>query len=333
MTYRVLVTDFTWPSTEYETAVLAEVGAELVLAETGSEEELVRLAGEADAVLTCFAHVPARVIAGAPRLQVIGRYGIGVDNIDVAEATRRGIVVTNVPEYCLDEVASHALALILSLARRVCVFDAAIRQGDWSLRTGLPIRRISGSVLGLIGFGRIGRTLARMAQGLGLTVVASEHAGSTESMHAYGVEPLPLDVLVARSDFVSLHAPLTPSTRALIGRELLRKMKPTAYLVNTARGALIDQDALVEALREGWIAGAGLDVVYPEHLPSDHPLLSLPNVLITPHVAFYSESSVRNLAVLASRNVAAVLSGTRPAAIVNPEVLALPRWAHLSKDR
>jgi D-3-phosphoglycerate dehydrogenase len=320
----VLVTDHTWPSTELEARVLGEVGARLVEAPTGDEAELIALVPEADAILTCFARVTAEVVRAGRRLQVIGRYGIGVDNIAVEEATRLGIPVTNVPAYCLDEVAEHALALLLACARRITRYDPALRRGDWSLGTGMPMFRVHGRVLGIVGLGKIGRTVARKAGGLGLRCLAFD-----PHLPEHGVEPASLDELLGRSDFVTLHLPLTGETRSLLDARRLARLKPTAFLINTSRGGVIDQDALVIALREGRLAGAALDVFEPERLPGDHPLLQLPNVIVTPHVAFYSEESVHELALQGARNVAEVLAGRRPGSVVNPAVLALPRWAHL----
>ena len=327
---KVLVTDYTWASTEPEAAVLATADAELVIAETGEEDELVALVRDAHAILTCFAKVTDDVVRAGDRLQVIGRYGIGVDNIAVDEATRRGIPVTNVPAYCLDEVAEHALALVLAFARRLHVYNPAVREGDWQLGRGAPMYRIAGRTLGVVGFGKIGQTLARKASGLGLRILAYAPRQASDAVRAAGAAPASLEELARESDYVSVHLPLNADTRGLIGEELLRSMKPTAFLVNTARGGIVDQDALLRALEEKWVAGAGVDVFEPERLPSDHPLLAQPNLIATPHVAFYSEESVHDLEVLAAENVAAVLSGRRPANLVNPEVLDLPRWAHLA---
>lgn len=325
----VLVTDITWPSTAPEAKVLEAVGARLLLAQTGSEEELLALVPQADAILTCFKKVSAAVIRAGPKLQVVGRYGIGVDNIAVDEATRLGIPVTNVPAYCLDEVAEHVMALILACARQVVRYNAAVHAGTWSLKTGMPMFRVRGRALGIVGFGKIGRTLAEKAQAFGMRVLAHAPRANPESLRAHGVQPASLEELLHEADFVSIHTPLTPATRGLMNAERLRSMKPTAYLINTARGAVIDPAALLQALREGWIAGAAVDVFDPEPIPADHPLLQLPNFIVTPHAAFYSEESIVDLETLAAQNVAAILSGRRPAALVNPEVLALPRWAHL----
>ena len=327
----VLVTDYTWPSTDVEAEVLARVGARLLEAETGSEEELLRLAPRADAILTCFKQVPVSVVRAATKLQVIGRYGIGVDNIPVEEATRLGIPVTNVPAYCLDEVAEQALAFLLAGARRIVRYDRALRAGDWSLATGMPVYRVAGRTLAIIGFGKIGRRLARKAAALDLQLVAHDPWVPDEEIRAAGVEPASLDEALARADFVSLHTPLTEETQHLLSAERLARIKPGAFVINTARGALIDQEALLQALQSGRVSGAGLDVFVPEHLPAGHPLLGQPNVIATPHTAFYSEESVRELQRLAAQNVADILGGRRPADVVNPQVLALPRWAHLAQ--
>lgn len=328
----VLVTDYTWSSTEQEAQVLAQVDAKLLVSETGSERELVELVPQADAILTCFAKVTPKVVEAGKKLQVIGRYGIGVDNIAVDVATQLGIPVTNVPAYCLDEVAEQALAFCFALARRVSVYDTAVRKGNWNLKTGMPMFRIRGKTLGILGFGKIGRALAEKARGLGMNVIAHSPSLSAAAAAEQQVEGVSVDELLRRSDFVSLHMPLTPDTRQMVNEEFLRKMKPTAFLINTSRGAVIDQTALAQALHEGWIAGAGLDVFDPERLPADHPLFHAPNLLAAPHVAFYSKESIVELQVQAAQNVADILSGRRPKSIVNPQVLELPRWAHLISE-
>jgi D-3-phosphoglycerate dehydrogenase len=325
----VLVTDFTWPSTEPEAAVLARAGARLLIAETGDEAELLELVQEADAILTCFKRVSPAVVRAGRKLQVIGRYGIGVDNIAVDEATRAGIPVTNVPGYCSHEVAEHVLALILAHERGICRYDRGVREGDWSLTQGLPMRRVAGRTLGIVGFGRIGQALARKASGLDLRLLVHDPSAFARELSAFGAEAVALGELAAQSDYVSVHVPLTEETRGLIDRDLLRRMKPGGFVVNAARGGIVDQEALVEALRDGWIAGAGIDVFEPEQLPAEHPLLAERNLIATPHVAFYSEESVLELEVKAAENVVAILEGRRPEHVVNAEVLELPRWAHL----
>jgi D-3-phosphoglycerate dehydrogenase len=317
---KVLVTDVTWDSTEREAAVLAEVGARLVLAPSGDEAELVSLVADADAILTCFAQVTPAVVQAGKRLRVIGRYGIGVDNIAVQEATRRGIPVTNVPAYCLDEVAEHVLALIFCLVRSIHHFDQAVHDGDWSLAAGQPIRRIAGRTIGVVGFGKIGQTVAARARALGMNVIAYDPRADDQAFATAGVQAVGLLDLASRADFVTLHVPATPDTERMIDARFLAEMKPDAYLINTARGAVVDQDALTAALAEQRIAGAALDVFVPERLAPDHVLLAQPRLLATPHVAFYSEESIAELATIAARNVATVLSGHRAPDTINPEV-------------
>lgn len=325
----VLVTDAPWGSTEPEAAVLDQVGARLVCAERGDEAELLQLVPAADAILTCFQHVTPAVVRAGARLEVIGRYGIGVDNIAVAEATGLGIPVTNVPDYCADEVAEHVLALILAHERGVVRFADGTRAGDWSLGRGLPLRRVAGRTLGIIGFGRIGSALAAKVRGLGLEVLVHDRSADARVVSDAGAAGVRLEELARRSDYISVHVPLTDETRGLVGGEFLAAMKPDAFLVNCARGAIVDQDALLEALRVGRLGGAGLDVFEPEKLPEGHPLLTDPRVVATPHVAFYSEESILELQTRAAENVAAILDGRRPASIVNPEVLQLERWRGL----
>jgi len=317
---KVLITDITWPDTAIEDAVLARVGAQTVLAETGEEDELVELVRDADAILTCFAPVTPLVIAAGRRLRVVGRYGVGTDNIAVEEATRRGLPVTNVPVYCTDEVAEHVLGMLLALVRGFALYDRAVRAGNWSLGVGLPTRRVAGSTLGVIGFGAIGQTVARKARGLDMKVIA--HDADEARVREAGVEPVALDELARRADAISVHVPLLDSTRHLVDAEFLKAMKPTAYLLNAARGAIVDLDALAKALADGTIAGAGIDVFEPERIPADHLLLQQDRLLATPHTAFYSEESMRDLARHAAENVAAVLRGEQPAATVNRDALA-----------
>ncbi len=325
----VLVTDYTWTSTDPEAEVLAQVGAKLLIAEVGDEAELLRLVPQADAILTCFKQVSAAVVGAGTKLQVIGRYGIGVDNIAVAEATRLGIPVTNVPAYCLDEVAEHTLALLLGCARNLAHYNAAVRDDDWRLKAVRPLFRVRGKTLGIIGFGKIGQAVARLAQPFGLRILVYDSSPDEVVMQETKAISASLEMLLAESDFVSLHVPLKPTTQHLINAERLHMMKPSAFLINTARGGLVDHDALTHALEAGWIAGAALDVFTPEPLPPKHVLLDQANLIATPHTAFYSEESLVELEVKAAENVAAILAGRRPAALVNPEVLALPRWEHL----
>jgi len=330
-TFAILITDHPAPNVDIEATVLGAVKGRLMVAQSGTEAELLELAPSADAIMTCFAQVPSTVVLAALRLQVIGRYGVGVDNIAVKTASERGVIVANVPAYCIDEVAEHAIALLLALARRITRYDRAVRSGNWALATGMPIHRVAGQSLGIIGFGRIGHAVAARGLALGLRVMAFDPRASDQAFASQNVTRATLDQLLSESDFISLHTPLTPQTHHLIDWNRLNQMKPGAVLINTSRGGVIDLAALERALKVGVIAGAGLDVFEPERLAQDHPLLSLESVIATPHVAFYSEESIGDLQRLAAENVAAVLEGRLPTSVVNPAVLRMARWADLAK--
>lgn len=323
MTRSVLVTDYAWPNLETEQQILAAIGVELVVASTGDEEELTELAADVDAILTNWKPVTGRTLRNASRCVTVARYGVGVDNIDVAAASELGIVVSNVPDYCIDEVSDHALALVLALNRRIVEFAGQTRSGDWDNQGFGPLRRLRGQTLGLVGFGRIARRVAAKAQPFGLSVLAyspRRDAGTIEGVRMAES----LHEVLTSSDIVSLHAPLVDATHHMIGRDELASMRPGAFLVNTARGALVDHDALREALVRGKLGGAGLDVMDDEPPPSDHPLRTTRGGVMTPHTAFYSVESIHELLVKAVDNVASVLSGRVPAALVNPDVLSSP---------
>ena len=328
MTYRVLVTDYAWPSLEIERAILSAAGAELVVEESGDPSELVRLAADADAILTNWRKVSDEALDAATRCLVVARYGVGVDNIPVARATDLGILVANVPDFCLEEVSDHALALLLACARRIVTFARATRAGSWDLLglgRGLP--RLRGQQLGIVGYGSIARALIPKAQGLGLEVTVYTPRLAPGHDTATGVETTnDLTHLLRTSDYVSLHAPATQETHGLIDEDALRSMKPTAYLINTSRGALIDENALRHALEQGWIAGAALDVMTEEPTAAGNPLIALDSVIATPHAAFYSETAIAELARKAADNVAVALAGGIPASTVNRGVVGSPAY-------
>ena len=319
---KVLVTDHAWPSLEIEAAILSTVDAELLVAQQGNEDELVLLAPEVDAILTCWRPVTEAVLDRATRCITVSRYGVGLDNIAVEHATRLGMIVTNVPDFCLEEVSDHALALLLGCARRIGLFARATRAGRWNLDEGRPMIRLRGQTLGLIGFGNIARTLVPKAQGLGLKIIAYSPRIDRAACKELGVEACGWGDLLERADFVSVHVPLTNETRHMIDAVALGRMRPTAYLINTSRGPVVDERALHDALVEGSLAGAGLDVLAEEPPPPDHPLLALDNVLATPHAAFYSDTAIEELERGAAGNAAAVLGGELPKNVVNPQVLA-----------
>jgi D-3-phosphoglycerate dehydrogenase len=314
--YRVLLTDRAWPDTTIERGILEPIGAELFEAPDARESTLAALAADADAVITNWAGVTEAVVRAARRCRVISRTGIGLDNIAVATATELKIPVTNVPDYCVGEVADHALALLLACSRNVAFFHARMKRGEYGLQKAPAMPRLSGKRLGLIGMGQIGRNVAGKARALGLEVVAYTPSGND---HGTGCRMLPLDALLAESDFVSLHAPLTAATRHLLGRPQFARMKRSAYVINTARGGLIDHAALWDALQNGALAGAALDVFDPEPPDLSSPLLRDERVIVTPHAAFASQESLVELRTRVARQVADVLTGRRPENVVNPE--------------
>ena len=314
--HRILVTDYQWPSLDIEREILAELPGELIVAETGSEAELVALAPEADAILTCWEQVTPAVIDAAPRCRIITRYGVGLDNIAVEHATALGIPVTYSPTYCVDEVAEHALALLLTMTRRVTRFDRAIRGGTYRGVLFAGMRRLKGRTLGLLGYGNIARALAERARGLGMAVLA--HDPALKELPPGEGRWVELNTLLGESDALSIHVPLTPETEGMIGREAIAAMKPGAFLINTARGPIVDPAAVLEALEHGPLEAAALDV-YPTEPPDiAHPLFHHERFIATPHASFYSEESVRNLQTLAAGQVRALLSGRDPENIVNP---------------
>lgn len=321
MAAEVLVTDYAWPDIEIEREILSRAGAELVVATSGEAQELVALSAGVKAILTNWKRVPAAALDAAPDCLVVSRYGVGVDNIPVERATELGVLVTNVPDFCLEEVSDHAMALLLACARRIVPFAGSTRAGEWNLELGKGLPRLRGQTLGLVGFGGIARALVPKALGFGLRILSCTPRLEPGSVPG-GVEATKdLTRLLGESDYVSLHAPATAETRGLIGEAELRAMKPTAFLINTSRGALVDEQALERSLVQGWIAGAALDVLAREPADAENPLLGLDNVIVTPHVAFYSETSVQEVARKAAENVATVLRGDVPKTVVNPQVL------------
>lgn len=317
----VAVTDSVFPSLDPAKRVLAEVGAELQLADQPTPEAILDVARQADGMLVTYAQVSGDVIEQLERCQVIARFGIGVDNVDIDAAMRAGIVVTKVPDYCIDEVSDHALALLLTLARKITLANQQVQAGGWDVGDVVPIHRLRGRTLGLVGFGQIPRALAPKAQALGLKVIASDPYISDEVTASLGVERVAFEALLAAADYISIHTPLTPETRHMFDADAFEKTKPGALLVNTARGPLVDAQALADALDEGRLAGAALDVMPQEPPPADSPLLGRDNVILTPHIGFYSEESLVELQTKAAQEVARVLSGESPRYPVNPEIL------------
>lgn len=319
-----------------EAAAAAAGDVEFAVIPCTTEDELIAAGQEADAILAGNEVYSRRVLSAYRRVRVISRPAVGYDQIDLDAATERGIAVTHVPDYCTDEVSDHAMALILALHRRVPWLDSAIKAGNWGQGVSYggnrpasshagevpgPRAQLRGQTLGIVGFGRIGRRVAEKARGFGLRLIAADPFLPGDAGEPYGVAMVDLDTLLGESDFVTIHCLLNAGTRGLIGAAQLARMRPTAYLVNTARGPIVDFDALVPALREGVIAGAALDVTEPEPPGNDHPLLALPNVILTPHSAYYSDRSREEVRRRGIEHAVAVLRGERVAFVANPEVL------------
>ena len=307
-----------------ERAAWEAMGATVKMAGCKTEDEIIETCKDADVLVYVGLYTPftENVLSQLPKCQLIARYGIGMDSVDLAAATKHGIVVSNAAEYCVPEVADHATALIMSLARRVTMLDRFVRGGNWAgaiAHTG-PIIRLERQTVGFVGFGRIARHAARNMVNIFGTLLAYDPYVTHEQADAYQVRLVSMDELLAQSDYVSVHTPLMPQTRGLIGAPQLAMMKPTAYIINTSRGPVIDEDALIAALRSKQIAGAALDVFDPEPLVEDSPLRQLDNVILTPHTAAYSEQAIVDLRAAVTRTVADVIEGYLPRHIMNNNV-------------
>jgi D-3-phosphoglycerate dehydrogenase len=281
------------------------------MAASPSAQDILAVARDADAILVTYAKLTGDLLRQLSRCRAIGRFGLGVDNIDLPAAKELGIAVNYVPDYCLREVSDHAMALLLALARKVTLANKLVQSGRWEVPPLVPLRRLDGQVLGLIGFGHIPRALAPKAKAFGLRVVAYDPYAPAQTFAAAAVEDAGFDALLGMADFVSVHAPLLPATRGMMNAAAFAKMKKGAFLVNTARGPLVDEAALIAALDSGHLGGAALDVVTTEPLPKDSPLLHRDNVILTPHTAFYSIEALEELQTKCARDVARVLSGEK----------------------
>ena len=293
-----------------------------------AQDTLASLAVDCDAIMTCFAQVTPAVVRAAERCRCISRYGVGVDNIAVDVATELGIPVTYVPDYCVDEVSDHVMALLLAWNRQVGFYDGVAKAGRWEGTTSPhPLTRLRGQTIGIVGFGRIGRAVSDKARAFGLAVLAYDPYLTADANLPEGVTSASLEELLAASDYVTVHTPLNKETRGLIDERAFGLMRSSAYLINCARGPIVDEPALYAALRDGSIAGAGLDVMESASPPEDHPMFGLDNVIITPHVAFLSQQSVLELEVRTAKATVDVLQGRMPEFLVNPAVLPHSRVA------
>ena len=323
----MVITDFDFGNVSLETEILEAAGAEVVALQAKREEDLFEVAHDCAAMMNQYAKIGRETISRMKRCEVIARYGVGVDIVDVDAATDKGILVTNVQNYCTEEVADHAIALWLTLARKLPDYDRATHAGIWQWQSGQPVYRLRGRTMGIVSLGKIGQAILTRAQAFGVAVIAYDPFLPADVAAKLGVELVDKADLLARSDYLLMQAPMTPETHHFLSDEEFAAMKPGAILVNTGRGPTVDNAALFRALSEGHLAAAGLDDPEEEPAkrtnwtPEDNPLFTLPNVLVTPHAAYYSEESILKARVTAATQVAKVLTGQKPDYTVNADAL------------
>lgn len=313
MAFTVLLTDYEFDNLKYEEDVFAESGLEIefIKAQCKTEEQVIEQARHADAILNQYAPISRRVIESLENASVISRYGVGINTIDLEAATEKGITVANVPDYGMEEVSNHTLALLLSWARKVPLLNNEVKKGNWDFKACVPIHRFNEQTVGVLGFGRIPRRFIEKVKPLGFKLAAYDPFVSAEDMAAVGVRKMELDEIIREADYLSVHVPLVKDTFHLLNAERFSQMKKNAVIINTARGPIIDEKALIEALENGIIAGAALDVTEEEPISIDSPLLNMDNVIITPHSAWYSEEAMVELRQKAARNIVQVLKGEK----------------------
>lgn len=314
---RVVITDYYYESLHQEREIMDKIGAELLDYHCKTEDEVIAVAAECDALICQFAPITRRVIESLKNCKVIVRYAIGVDNIDLKAAEEHGIYVCNVPDYSIDEVSNHAIALLMNCAKKMTYLANQVKQGKCSYTIVKPLFRMEGKTLGLVGFGRIPRMVARKMSGFGLNIITYDPMLDQTAAKELNVTGVTLDELLRQSDYISVHCPLMESTRHMFNKETFSKMKPHAVFINTARGGVVKEEDLVWALENNVIGMAGLDVMETEPIPVDHPLLKMDQTVITPHAAWYSEEAVESLQRKVAEEVARVLNGQSPKNPVN----------------
>jgi len=307
----IAITENIFPTLAPAEKALAKLDPTFRMAKSTGAEDILAVARDADAILVTYAKLPRDLIMRLTRCKAIGRFGLGVDNIDLPAAKEKGIAVNYVPDYCIREVSDHAMAMLLGLIRKIPFSNMLVQAGRWEMPAVVPIRRIEGTVLGLLGFGHIPRLVAPKAKAFGMKVIAYDPYAKPDVFKQAGVDSVDFDTLLATSDYLSVHAPLTPQTRGMMNAQAFGKLKKGAYIVNTARGPLIDEAAMIAALDSGQVGAAALDVVAVEPLAKDSPLLGRDNVIVTPHTAFYSIEALDELQSKCASDVARVLSGEK----------------------
>lgn len=320
--WKVVLTDRQFANVDDERAILAAVDAELLEYQVQDEAALIKLFEEInpDAVIMQYANLSKRVIESMTNCQIIAKYAIGLDRIDIQAATENNICVANVRDYCIDEVSTHAVALILAITRKITVLNRETKLGNWSYKNMGSVRNLRGLTLGLNSFGKIAQQVAERMAPFGLNIIAYDPFMPASVAAAKGVQIVSFDELIERSDIISTHVPDIDGTQGMFNKDVFKKMKNTSYLINTGRGAVVNELDLIESLKSGEIAGAALDVMDPEPIQPENPLCSMDNVIITPHAAYYSDDSEKILKILTAENVAQRLLGFAPRFLVNTEL-------------
>jgi len=315
--FKVVFADYDYPSIDIELKQFEQLDAEITESQCKTEEELIRLTKDADGIICQYAPFTAKVINALEKCRVISRYGVGVDNIDIKAATERGIMVAYVPDYCIEEVSNHAIAMIMNFARQISLFDRSTRNRNWDVMLSKPIFRLSEQTIGILGLGRIGSAVAKKLKNFNVKILA--HDPYVKNL-IERVRIVDFQELIEKSDYITIHTPLNEETKHIFTQKIFKQMKKSAYLINTARGGMIDQEALFEALNNKEIKGAALDVL--ENEPPDwSEIPQLENMILTPHAAFYSESSFEELKKRTAQAVVDVLQGNVSSNLFNPEVL------------
>lgn len=314
---KVYVTDSEFPDYSFEEQVITEAGGELIGLQCKTEEDIIAQCHDAVGLIDQYAPITEKVMAALPNLKIVSRMGIGVNTVDIDGATKLGIYVGNVPDGSVEEVSNHAITMVMCLMRKLYVFNKDIRNGGWGIGKAIPIHRPASQKLGLMGFGRIPQRIAEKAAVLGFQILAYDPFLSADIIESKGARKVSFDELVAESDFISVHTPLTKDTEHMLNADAFKKMKKTAYIVNTSRGPVIDEQALIKALQDGQIAGAGLDVYEQEPIGKDNPMLTMGNVVLSSHAAWYSEEALVDIRTKTALNVADVIQGKQPRYLVN----------------
>lgn len=317
--YKVVLTDNIFPDLILERDMLDKVDADLI--ECKSREDLNKECVDADAVINTYVQLTPDIIESMEKCKLIIRNGIGVNTIDVDTCNKKGIMVANIPTYCLDEVAIHAITLMLSIGRKITLLNDSVKSGTWDVKVSMPVFSFQNKVLGLVGFGRIPREVCKKAIAFGLKVIAYDPFITKEMAEELGAEKVEIDELIEKSDYISIHCPLTSDTKGMFNYEAFKKMKDTAYIINTARGPIINEEELIKALQDKLIAGAALDVLTKDEVDVNNPLLAMNNVIVTPHAAWYSEESILRRRTDTVESVVMVLEGKEPASFLNKKQL------------